>query len=192
MTTRFLIIFLVVWNSAYSQILIPPAEKMKVAFDKLTADTSSKNLQANFISAFPSDTATFLSVFMPEKFDQLYDSSHEYFLLLEICSRNFPKEVIRKCVDIGKDLVWDADAVGEVQHLGVNSANRYLKIFLDKYKTLNNKKRQSLINFYADVENHSAYPEYQELIAKLIKIGESDIAKKFETARTIRMKRQDH
>ena len=115
-----------------------------------------------------------------------------YFKLLEICSQNFPKEAINKCIDIGKNLVWDADAVGELQNLSVNLAIKYFKIFVDKFKTLNSKEQQSLINFYADVENQSSYPEFQKLINKFKKIGETGITKELETARSIRMKRQDH
>ncbi|MEO8149309.1 MAG: hypothetical protein ABI723_16810 [Bacteroidia bacterium] len=192
MTTRFFIIFLFVWNVANSQKLIPEAEKIKSAFEKFSTDTNSKSLQYNYVTEFPSDSKTFLRVFQTEKFDQLYLESYKYLKALEKCSRNFPKEVISKYIDIGKNLVWDADAVGGLQHLSVELAIKQVKFFVDKYKTLDIKEQQSLINFYADVENHNAYQEYQVLINKLNKIGETDIAKKLETARTIRKKRQDH
>lgn len=166
--------------------------KVKSAYENLSADKNSKKLQQDYISAFPSDTKTFLAVFQSDKFDQLYSDSHKYIEALENCATNSPTEVISKCVDIGKNLVWDADAVGLLQHISVDIAIQHPPTFVSKYKTLNDKEQDKLINFYADVENHSAYPEYQDLIDKLNSIGEKDIAKKLETARTFRKAKHGH
>ena len=192
MTTRILISFLLFCKVGYSQTLIADAKKVKSAYENLSADTNSKKLQQVYIAAFPPETNSFFAIFQTTKFDQLYMDSYKYIEAFEKCAATFPTEVIGKCVDIGKNLVWDADAVGELQQISVNLAIKHLTVFISKYKTLDKREQDKLINFYADVENHSAYPEYQELIDKLKLVGEIDIAKKFETARTIRMKRQDH
>ncbi|HYV91268.1 MAG TPA: hypothetical protein VE978_05775 [Chitinophagales bacterium] len=192
MTVRILIAFLLLFKIGYSQILTADAMKVKTAFDNLSADTNSKKLQEDYIAAFPSDSNSFLKIFGPEKFDQLYSESYKYLEALEKCAATFPIEVINKCIDIGKDLGWDADAVGQLQQMSVDLAIKCTTVFVSKYKTLEGKEQNNLINFYADVENHNAYPEYQELINKLNSIGEKDIAKKLEIARTIRMNRHDH
>jgi hypothetical protein len=142
--------------------------------------------------AFPSDTNSFLSVFQTAEFDQLYMDSYKYIEAFKKCSTIFPTEVISKCVDIGKNLAWDADAVGILQKISVDIAEINVKIFIIKFKTLDKKEQENLINFYADVENHKAYPQYQRLIKSLELIGEIDIAKKFELARQIRIEKQDH
>lgn len=192
MKTSTTIIFLFFFNQVFSQTLIPDAVKIKTAFDKLSADKNNKKLQANYVFAFPSDTKTFFNVFQTDSFDQLYSDSYKYIDVLEKCATTFPKEVISKCVDIGKNLVGDADAVGQLQNISVELASKHLTIFTDKFKTLDIKSQDSLINFYADVENHNAYKIYQDLIDNLNSVGQTDISKKLETARTIRKKRHDH
>jgi hypothetical protein len=191
MRIKLLSIFLLFSLSSHSQTLIPDAKKVKTAFDKLSADTNSKELQQLYVAAFPSDTKTFLKIFQTEKFDQLYSDSYRYIDAFEKCAKNFPIQVISKCVDIGKNLVWDADAVGELQHISVQLSIHHLPSFVKKYKTLDSKAQNHLLRFYADVENFKGYPEYQELINKLKIIGEVDIAKKLENARTIRMAKND-
>ncbi|MBK7852245.1 MAG: hypothetical protein IPJ66_14250 [Bacteroidetes bacterium] len=165
---------------------------MKIAFEKLKADSSNKKLQSEYITAFPSDTKTFLNVFQTEKFDQLYNDSEKYLDALVQCAIYYPKEVISKCVDLGKNLIWDADAVGQLQRMTVDLAVKNPNTFLAKYKTLNTKEQTSLINFLADVENHDAYKEYQDIIDKMQIIGQTEISNKLELARTERKKRRDH
>ncbi len=186
------IICLFYFKSTFSQTLNPAAEKVKFAFDKLMADSSNKKMQANYIQAFPADTKTFLTVFQTTKFDQLYMDSYKYLELFERCGTNSPKEVIDKCIAIGKNLVWDADAVGQLQKLSVLVAVKNTNIFVDEYKMLDGSNQDNLISFYADVENYSAYKIYQDLIVKLKVLGETDISKKMEDAREKREKRNDH
>ena len=192
MRIKFLFIFLLLSIYGYSQALIPDAVKVKTAFNNFSADTNSKKLQQIYVAAFPSDTKTFLKVFQAEKFDQLYMNSYKYLEAFEKCATTFPTQVIGKCVDIGKNLVWDADAVGQLQQISVQLATKYVKIFVKKYKTLDSKAQDKLLTFYADVENYNAYPEFQELILRLKSIGETDIAKKLDRARTLRKAGSNH
>ena len=192
MRIKLLLIFILFFECAHSQTLIPDALKVKTAFDDLSADTNSKKLQQIYVAAFPSDTKIFLKVFQTEKFDQLYMHSYKYLEAFEKCATRLPTEVVGKCIDIGKNLVWDADAVGQLQEISVRLALKHLTTFVNKYKTLGSKAQDKLLTFYADVENYNAYPEFQELIDKLKNIGEKDIAKKLGSARTIRKSRQNH
>lgn len=175
-----------------SQTLHPQAVKIKTAFEKLSLDTNNRKLQKNFVAAFPSDAQTFLDIFLPEKLDQLYSESYRYLQMLKRCAKTIPKNVIGKCIDIGKDLVWDADAVGHMQKIIVELSMDYLKVFIGKFGTLSTDEQNRLINFYADVENHNAYTIYQDLIDKLNAIGRTDITAKLEVARTDRKNRQGH
>lgn len=176
----------------FSQTLFPEAQKIKYAFEKLSADSNNQKLQIEYIESFPSDTKSFLKVFQTYNSEQLYSVSFEYLGMLKQCAENFPEKVLSKCIDIGKNLVWEADAVGGLQHLSVEIAVKNVNIFVEKYKTLNSKEQNHLIKFYADVENHRAYTEYQDMIEALKSVGEMNIARKFEKARAIRIKEKDH
>ena len=175
-----------------SQTLHPDAMKIKTAFEKLSLDTNKKKLQKKFVADFPSDAQTFLDIFLPEKLDQLYSESYRYLEMLKRCAMTLPKTVIGKCMDIGKGLVWDADAVGHMQKIIVELSGDHLKLFLQKFRTLSNEEQNRLINFYADVENHNAYSIYQDLIDKLNAAGKTDISVKLEVARTDRKNRPGH
>jgi hypothetical protein len=52
--------------------------------------------------------------------------------------------------------------------------------------------QKRLIVFYADVENHQAFPECQLIIEQLKKLGEGDLAHMFEAARFSRMNQKVH
>jgi GNAT superfamily N-acetyltransferase len=87
--------------------------------------------------------------------------SYNYILAFERCAATFPTEVIGKCVDIGKKLVWDADAVGELQHISVNLAIKHINVFVTKYKdfitsfiTCKIKNEIGNIGLIATHENH--------------------------------------
>lgn len=192
MRTLLLALIFGLHSAVLAQTLSSESEKIKTAFLKLSADTSNKELQLNYINAFPSDSKTFLAVFHSSTFDQLYDNSHDYLNLFEYCGKKFPENVIGKSVDISKNLVWDADATGYMQHISVKLACWFPVLFVKKYNTLTGPEKNKLVAFYADVENHPKFPEYQKLIDQLKSVGSSDVAKKLELARTNRQKRQDH
>ncbi len=191
LTMKTLFLFLIMFNATYSQSLIPEALTVKTAFDSLLLDSTSTSRQQIYVSAFPSDTKTFLRVFASKKFDQLYDG-HDYIETFERCAANFPVEVISKCVDIGKNLVWDADAVSYLQHMSVRLAIDHTTVFIKKFQTLSKAKQSSLVTFYADVENHRVYQAYNELLAKLNSAGASKIANALAEAKTLRIEKGKH
>ena len=186
------ILFLLFYQSLFSQALIPDAAKVKSAYEKLMVDTSNKTLQKSYVDAFPSNTKTFLNVFQPKNFGQLYEESYKYLQLFEKCATLYPQEVVSKCVNIGKNLVWDADAVGQIQQISIILSVEYPDIFINEYKTLSIEGQNGLVNFYADVENFDASPEFQELIDKLNSMGQSAISRKLEYARAKRKKSNNH
>ncbi len=179
-------------GTTLSQSLLPESIRIKKAFDHLSADPSSKVMQAEYVAAFPENTNDFLRVFNPKQFDQLYQNSFEYLNVLEKCGTSFPNEVINKCIHIGKNLVWDADAVGQLQHICVRMASAHPTVFLKQVDKLRTIEKDSLISFLADVENHNTFKDYQQLIDVLNSIGEVQIAERFENERSKRKSRKDH
>lgn len=192
MKTILTISFLIILNVTFSQPLIPVAEELITAFVKLKSDANNKQLQADYIRVFPSDTKTFLSVFHTENFDQLYNDSDKYIDAFEKCGITFPGVVMEKCIAIGKNLAWDADAVGKLQQISVELAVLYPSVFVAEFKKLDYENQTNLITFYADVENHKAYPVYQELIIQLKNIDQGGIIKKLESARSTREMNKGH
>lgn len=183
---------LTLFEMSFCQSLLPQAVRVKKAYEMHLQDTAASTGKMGYVTAFPSNSEVFLKVFNPKTFDQLYSVSYNYIDALQQCAASYPKEVISKCVDIGKELTWNADAVGYLQKASVTLAAKYPGLFVDKYKRLHENEKKKLIGFYADVENHSAYPEYQELIDSVKRIGSTAIAKRLETARVEREKVKNH
>ena len=96
--------------------------------------------------------------------------------------------MINKSIDIGKNLRWEADAVGYLQHGIVALGNNYTSLFILKINSLSPEEQSNLISFLADVENHDAYPEYKQLIKSIKVAGRTDLADKFITAMNQREK----
>jgi hypothetical protein len=190
--TLLAIYFAVIHQGICAQPLLPASEKVKVAYELLITDSQNANLQRNYIEAFPADTRTFLSVFQSDSFDQLDIGSYEYLMALRWCAGKLPEEVLTKCIAIGKNLVWNADAVNFLQHISIELGGLYPLAFVAKYNELTRKEQTSLINFYADVEAIDDYPEYQQLIGKLNDIGHPDIAAQLDEARKKRMLHHHH
>jgi hypothetical protein len=180
--------FSILCSTIFSQKLIPEAQSVKIAFEKLGLNESDKNSKLRYIASFPSNAKTFIRVFNPKNFDQLYSNSYKYIEAFEHCATDFPTEVINKCIDIGKELVWDADAVGDLQQLSVSLAAKYPNVFIKKYNTLSSNEQDKLILFYADVENHDDYKNYQNLIDRMKKNGDYAVSRKLEVARVQRIK----
>ncbi len=172
--------------------LIPEALAIKTAYDKLQNDSKSLELQKTYIDLFPDNPEIFKKIFCSPTFDQLYENSQLYIFKLEDLWNNYPDligtKLIRLCIGFKK---WDADAIGHIQHITVEYANVHIDLFVSKIKQLDNNEQNTLITFLADVENHSVYKDYQNLIDNLKKEKELELVSDFEKAREIR-KSQKH
>ncbi len=167
---------------AFAQQLSTKSKQVLTVYNQLQSCPGSKTCALNYIEVFPDDTAQFLRVFAPADFGQLYKSSDNFIDEFFKLSRYHSVLVINKAIDIGKDLKWDADAVGYLQHGIVALGNRYTRLFILKINSLKPKEQSNLITFLADVENHDAYPEYKKLIKSINDAGRTDLADKFKTA----------
>jgi hypothetical protein len=185
-------ILLFFFTALNSQKLIPDADKIKAAFDKLYADTNNRKLQAEYVAVFPSDTGIFINVFQTIAPDRLYSGYYKYLQAFKMCATSFPKDVIDKCISIGKNLAWDADAIGQLQTISVSIATKHLTEFIAQFNSLTQREQDHLLNFYADVENHTAFLDYQLLIDQLKLNGQTNISKRLEIARTKRKQINGH
>jgi hypothetical protein len=89
---------------------------------------------------------------------------------------------------LGKDAHYEADAPSHLQQVTAVYGSQHTKLFAELLKELPAQKQSQLISFLADVENHAAYPQYQDIIGRLKATGERDLAGRFEEARNKRNK----
>jgi len=190
------LIILVSFNlSTYSQIdiLLPEAQTINTAYDNLLKNPDNKELQKRYIVDFPDSAEIFKKVFHSPTFDQLYSDSHLYIFKLAELSKYFPDlagdKLIRLCIGLKK---WDADAIGHIQHVTMGYANSNYSDFIGLIKKSSNHNLNTLATFLADVENHSAYGDYQEFMDKLKTNKETELFDLFKKAKDTRISQKDH
>lgn len=191
---KLIIFLLLIELSAFSQNdkLIPEAKEILIAFENLEKNPQSPIYQEKYINVFPDNAVLFKKIFDPAKFDQLYDG-HLYIFKLNDLSHNFPDKIGQKLINLCVGLKkWDADAVGYIQIVTMEFANTNYQKFISLIKNLNQKELTTVIIFLADVEDHSDYKPYQDLIDKLNQNKEKILLAQFKKAREERIKQKDH
>ena len=193
---KLILIILVSFNlSTYSQTdkLLPETQIIKTAYDNLLKNPDNKELQERYIFDFPDNPEIFRKVFQSPTFDQLYMDSHIYIFKLAELSKKNPDlvgdKLIRLCIGLKK---WDADAIGHIQHVTMGYSNSNYSAFIGLIKKLNNQDLNTLATFLADVENHSAYEDYQEFMDKLKTNKETGLFNLFKKAKDTRISQKDH
>ena len=181
--------------STFSQTdkLLHEAQIIKSAYDNLLKNLDNKELQKRYIVDFPDNADIFKRVFQSPTFDQLYMDSHLYIFKLAELSKNYPElvgdKLIGLCIGLKK---WDADAIGHIQHVTMGYANSNYSDFIGLIKKLNNQDLDTLATFLADVENHSAYGDYQEFMNKLKTNNETGLFDLYKKAKDTRISQKDH
>jgi len=168
--------------------LSPEGRKLTDALVELQKSPGDPAAQERYLKAFPNDFKTFLELFDLDR--ELYDG-HEYINVLPSLAKNHEVELGILLVQLSKGAHRDADAPNHLQHVAAAYAGQYTKTFVSSIKELSPTERANLITFLADVENHGAYIEYQDIIDGLKSIGQDGLAKEFEVARQKRT-RQPH
>lgn len=179
-------------NIADDRNLSEESLKIKTAFEELIKDSSSTKKQLEFIDAFPQDWSTFLKVFHPDDFDELYSFSYYYINKLQQLAGKHQNRIGKLLIGLARNAHWDADAPGYLQKTLANYCVNHTDKFIELLKNEDDRNIKNIITFLADVENHKVYEEYQLIIDNLIKLNKKDIALKFEKARTERINLIDH
>jgi len=179
----------------YSQTekLIPESQTIQTAYDNLLKNPTDKDLQKRYIRVFPDNANLFQRVFQSPTFDQLYTDSYVYIIKFAELSTDNPDlvgtKLIKLCIGLKK---WDADAIGYIQHVTMGFANSNYSDFIGLIKTLKKQDLKTLTTFLADVENHSAYGEYQEFLEKLKSNKETELSDLFKKAKETRIRQKDN
>jgi hypothetical protein len=169
--------------NAQSKVLSSEGRKLTDALDKLQKEPNDPVVQEQYLRAFPHDYKGFLGLFDLGR--ELYDG-HEFIVVLSSLAKNHETEVGRLVVQLGKEAHWDADAPNYLSHETTVYGGQHTKTFATLLRQLPTSERDNLVTFLAHAENLSAYPEFQELIDDLKNLGQNDLAKEFEAARTVR------
>lgn len=173
------LVLIVLTHAVFAQQLSSKSKEIIAAYNQLKKHPDSKTYQLDYIKVFPSNSTDFLKTFDPEDFSQLYSNSYQYIDALVKLTKNYPSAIICKSINIGKNLVWEADATGQIQHELVAMGNSFTPIFIKAIKSLTPKEQAGLITFLADVENHQAYPEYKRLFKSIVHAGDKGLANQF-------------
>jgi hypothetical protein len=144
-----------------------------------------------FLQEFPRDKDDFKRTFYPADLSELYDG-YEYIEQLTGLSKDRPIEVGNILVRVGKDAEHGVDAWGYLRQAIVTYATENTQTFADLLSRYTTDEETRLVSYLADVENHFAYPGYQEVIDRLRGLGEDALAQDFEDARAKRMKEPVH
>lgn len=155
--------------------------KLKDIWAELQRKPNDTILQKQYLAAFPHNYESFLGLFDYNR--ELYNEGHEYIEMLPRLARCHEREVGELLVKLAGDAHYEADAPSYLQHATATYGSQHTKMFVRSLKRLSPGKQAQLITFLADVENFSAYPEYQRIVDHLKSLGENDLAHKFEVAR---------
>ncbi|MGE5458780.1 MAG: hypothetical protein ACM3RX_10535 [Methanococcaceae archaeon] len=191
---KLVVILFSITLSGFPQVekLIPEAREIKIAFENLEKNPESSLYQEQYINDFPENAVIFKKVFAPAEFDQLYDG-HIYIFKFNELAQKYPDKIGHKLIVLCIGLKeWDADAIGYIQHTTIAYANTRYSDFISLARKLSQKDLSALIKFLADVENHSAYKEYQSLMDKLSQNGENGLLAQFKKAKEERMNQKNH
>lgn len=185
------IIFILSFLVSDAQTLIEEAQKVKDTYSKLSEDPNSKDLQKEYLDVFPKTRELFLKIFNPIQFDQLYGDSFKYISILKSVWNNYPDQVADLLINLCKDLEKDVDAISFLQHLTTKFAADKTGMFYTHFSEISTDEQVRLIAFLANVEDHSAYKDYQKLIDNLKSAGNNKLAKMFIKARKNRPNKKE-
>ncbi len=158
----------------------PEARRLSDALAELQKSPDDSAVQEKYLSAFPHAYKEFLGLFGYHH--ELYDG-HNFISFLPSLAKSHETEVGNLLVQLSKDAQKEADAPSYLQDATATYASQYTKTFATLVNRLPRKERANLIEFLADVENHSAYTEYQDAIDHLKNLGQIRLAKELEVAR---------
>lgn len=179
-------------NAGNPKPLIPEAAKVEKAYMAMKNHPGNSLYEKQFILAFPRNWKTFLDVYQPPDFSQLYEESADQICFtMPALSDKYPERVGSLLVGLSKDGHYDSDAPACLQDVTAKFAAKHTSLFVRLFRQLSSSEQKNLVKFLADVANFEAYPEYKQIISHLESSGNRDLAKKFKRAKQARMKEGD-
>jgi hypothetical protein len=148
-----------------------------------------EELKLKFITEFPKDFKTFLSIFHRNDLRELYDNSHIYLGLLKHLSDEYPDKVVYLLFGLSRDAKWDADATGDLQGILTEYIINHFELFITPFKKLPIREQKNISVFLADVETIATYPEFKTILNLLKKHNETKLYEMFLNSKKERMRK---
>ena len=149
--------------------------RLVAAHAALAKDPSSKDTQRTYIDSFPSTGSSFLAVFMPADFGQLYSTADTYVSELGRIGERFPDLVFTKSLRIAHSLKWDADAVNFLQGMIIDLATSRPKEFSAAVSALPKQHQDGALGFLVSGP-HRPTKEFYALISEVRASGNAALA----------------
>lgn len=169
--------------------LLPETQKVKVAYEAIVRDGSLPENQVFFLKSFPNTKDTFIRVFIPNEYDQLYTESRAYVEAFGRYGEMYPQYALPKAISLSKGLLWASGAVADLHEITLRLANANTDLFITELKKLKKKEVTSVIYFLANAPN--AGPDLQILVNKLKAGNGMQLADQFTKTMDEQKKAQD-
>jgi hypothetical protein len=169
--------------------ILPETKKVKDAYEMLMKDASLSENQVYFIKCFPNHRDTFLRVFVPNEYDQLYGESKSYMEAFRKYGLMYPLFSMQKTINLCKGMHWSDDAVGDLHSIILEFATNHPRIFAAELKRLKKKEIAGVVYFLANAPSSAAGLE--PLMDKLMEAKEENLANQISASLTEQNKKPE-
>jgi len=164
--------------------------RVKNAYEEFVQNPEDKSIQLAYLDAFPSDFVTFMAVFMPRGFGQLYDG-HEYVEAIYEIGQDLPTPTMQKILKVAVSGKWDADAPNYLQGTIIGLAKLNPEVFAKEFSVLTEVEQTEVIHFLVDGP-HRPTSRFVNLTEEMQTMGYMDIAAKMNKAADIARRNSGH
>ena len=144
-------------------------------------------LRSKYVNDFPKTFAEFCRIFNPSDSKELYDGSYVFLEMFDDILKGHPRDTVGVLLGLSVNATYDADAPGNLQHILASFICSNYDFFISPFSQLARSGQQNIITFVCDVENFSAYAEFDCIIRVLKEKGNSELARRFLTAKEERI-----
>ena len=144
-------------------------------------------LRSKYINDFPKTFAEFCRIFDPSNFKELYDGSYVFLEMFDDILKERPRDTVGVLLGLSVNATYDADAPGNLQHILASFICNNYDSFISPFGKLARSGQQNIITFVCDVENFSAYAEFDCIIRVLKEKGNTELEKRFLAAKEERI-----
>lgn len=172
--------FISLFNSVSATPLLPAAEKLQAAYQKLQLSHNNRHYQQQYLTAFPTTKRDFIRLFSSSQKDQLFDGN-DYIFQLERLAVNHPQQTLQLVLKLASELNWQNGAANYLQFVLMKIALNDPLAFSQQMHSLAQRKRQGVIRFMAQGSNGPAVG-YGQLVKVLRRLNKNQLVDQLEDA----------
>lgn len=162
----------------------------KMLLDDILAILNSpedESLRSRFLKDFPKTFSEFRQIFNPSNFKELYDGSYVFLKMFDDILKERPQDTVEVLLGLSVNATYDADAPGKLQHILANFICNNYDFFISPFSKLASSSQQNIVTFVCDVEDYSAYAEFDCIVRVLKEKGNAELEKRFLAAKKERI-----